>query len=533
MKKILATLLSVMLIFSATCVTAESNDLFVQITETLSAYTPKERADYISFFRPFFTTDTGVSAAIFNLDSGTMDGQLTSLFGDNIDKNTIKRVFLTFSCIPESSNIRMKYADIFQKREEIGLAGTTKKGVEALMQVMYTAAPKLEKMFADDGITPGVIANMLKAVNEINDGKKLILYTTDGFETNKVNKTFQESFDSVWKGYVNASGGTVTFDGLCNKFVSALNQTVPDGDKKNVALALDNLGICDYQVKTTGGTGGTGGNSNNGNNGGDTDVTSKPENESFKVEVNGAQTDIAVGENGGGIHTVSTAYDAPVLYLVENGTLVPQVFVLTENGNVTAEFLNNQMYVIKNAVFPFADANGWGKSYIRTLYNLGVVNGKSDMIFAPDDAITREEFVKLIVSVFDLKGTNSAPFNDVYANAWYAPYVAAAYENGVVNGMSENTFGVGEKIRRQDMAKIICGVLDKNGLDLPKADISVFADCEDIADYAKDSVGAVYGLKIVSGDDNGCFRPNGFATRQEAAKMIFGMIDVYTRSVLK
>lgn len=190
------------------------------------------------------------------------------------------------------------------------------------------------------------------------------------------------------------------------------------------------------------------------------------------------------------------------------------------------------VYVVKSLSYPFADANGWGKSFIAALYNRGIINGKSETAFEPDASITREEFVKLVVELFDLNDTAlKVDFKDVAEGAWYYSYVASAYENNIVSGIGENMFGTGQKIKRQDMAKIINTVLEANGIRADKASSSVFKDYGTISDYAKDHVLAIYGLGIISGDDNGNFNPNQFATRQEAAKMVYGMLTAYVNSL--
>ena len=82
------------------------------------------------------------------------------------------------------------------------------------------------------------------------------------------------------------------------------------------------------------------------------------------------------------------------------------------------------------------------------------------------------------------------------------------------------------------MAKIICGVLEKQGVRAQQT-AEVFADDSAIADYAKESVLAMRSLGIISGDENGNFNPNQFASRQEAAKMISQMLGVYIRNAGK
>jgi len=180
-----------------------------------------------------------------------------------------------------------------------------------------------------------------------------------------------------------------------------------------------------------------------------------------------------------------------------------------------------------NPAVPFTDIEGaWGKAYIEALYLAGVINGVSETEFMPNASITREAFVKLIVELFDLEAADGElPFGDVNAAAWYYPYVKAAYDNGIINGVSEDAFGVGANIKRQDMAKIIDAILKSKGIVAEKASDVVFGDFASVADYAKEAVLHMHTLGIISGDENGNFPPQNLATRQEAAKMIYGLSE--------
>lgn len=168
----------------------------------------------------------------------------------------------------------------------------------------------------------------------------------------------------------------------------------------------------------------------------------------------------------------------------------------------------------------------WAKDAIVSLAQMNVINGKGGMKFCPNDAITREEAVKIIAAAFLGGGADGAStaFADVDPNAWYAPYVAKASERGAVNGISADAFGVGMNITRQDMAVICAKVYS---LSVPSQETEIteipFGDDADIADYARDSVYLLKKLGIVNGDNNGMFNPRSPITRAEAAKLIYGL----------
>ena len=165
----------------------------------------------------------------------------------------------------------------------------------------------------------------------------------------------------------------------------------------------------------------------------------------------------------------------------------------------------------------------WAEESIYSLLEKGIISESEDNCFNPMRNITREEFVKMLVCALDLESTDSdAVFKDVASNAWYAPYIAAAAENGLVTGNENNEFCVGEYITRQDMSVMVARALSKLGFEFAD-DEYVFADDSEISGYAKDSVYMMKKAGIINGVGEDMFAPRDNATRAMAAKIIYGV----------
>ena len=168
----------------------------------------------------------------------------------------------------------------------------------------------------------------------------------------------------------------------------------------------------------------------------------------------------------------------------------------------------------------------WAKEQILYLYESGIISGKTETEFYPNDTITREEYVKLLVSAFSLTGDeNAAAFSDVDKTAWYAKYISIAVSAGIVSGISEKEFGVGKQITRQDMCVLLKRALDKKGVKLSNSNkyynVFGFADKDDISDYALEAAQILYKNGIIAGIDENTFAPLGNATRAMAAVVIY------------
>lgn len=177
----------------------------------------------------------------------------------------------------------------------------------------------------------------------------------------------------------------------------------------------------------------------------------------------------------------------------------------------------------------FKDIAGfdWARESILALYQKGIVSGMTENTFAPDDNVTREQFTKMLIAAFELFDANAeCDFDDADTEAWYYRYIASAVNSGIVFGVSEDDFGVGENITREDMAVLAYRALVAKGNKVvyDESQISKFTDDAEISEYAREAVYAMRGNSIMLGRGDNEFQPKAFATRAEAAKIIYSIM---------
>ena len=159
------------------------------------------------------------------------------------------------------------------------------------------------------------------------------------------------------------------------------------------------------------------------------------------------------------------------------------------------------------------------------LYNAGIVNGETANLYMPENNITRAEFTKIAVNVFGLEAASTtSQFSDVNASDWFAPYVIAATEAGLVNGISENEFAPNADITREQMATII-----GRQMNMTSTAAMTYPDAASISDYAKEYVAGLTENALLQGDETGNFRPQANAARSEASALL-DRVYVLTRS---
>ena len=188
---------------------------------------------------------------------------------------------------------------------------------------------------------------------------------------------------------------------------------------------------------------------------------------------------------------------------------------------------NEKAETINKNIFDDIDDVEWARNSIVELAQLGIINGKTINTFCPNDNITREEFIKLVIMAF-VPEAKRVPadvwFSDVPDGEWYSDVVKVAYGLDIVKGVGEDRFGTGEYITRQDAAVMVYNTALKMEM-MTKVDSAsvVFGDEDQMGDYAKDAVYTLAENGIINGVDGVNFAPIDNLTRAEAAKIIYGV----------
>ncbi len=172
------------------------------------------------------------------------------------------------------------------------------------------------------------------------------------------------------------------------------------------------------------------------------------------------------------------------------------------------------------------DSVAWAKEAIETLAAKGVIAGKAKNTFAPYDSITRAEFSKILFGAFGLvDDAAQTEFIDVPNSHWAYKYVATAYSKGIVNGVGDGVFGANNAISRQDIVTLCYRLAQHLGVALPETNGEAFNDSADIAPYAVEAAGKMKVAGIVNGKGDNRFDPAASATRAEATKIIYGLMQ--------
>jgi dienelactone hydrolase len=169
----------------------------------------------------------------------------------------------------------------------------------------------------------------------------------------------------------------------------------------------------------------------------------------------------------------------------------------------------------------------WYYDAVRFAVQNGLMEGVSDQLFAPQDAMTRTALVTALYSLDGSKKTDApAAFPDVAASAPYCDAVEWAAANGIAAGYGDGTFGVKNDVTRQQMAVMFQRYAKYKGRSTENtADLSAYADASDVADSARGAMGWAVSEGLIAGTGHLMLMPDGPATRAQTAAILMRYVN--------
>ena len=200
--------------------------------------------------------------------------------------------------------------------------------------------------------------------------------------------------------------------------------------------------------------------------------------------------------------------------------------------NKTNSSIVTTFTITVNISFADVSKDSWQYSYVKYVYDNGLMTGKGsnkngDIIFAPNDSITRAEVVQVLYSKEGSpKVTYQNKFKDVPKGKWYTNAIIWASSKGIVAGKGEK-FDVNSPITRQEMASILRKYAQYKKYKVNTTrNLDSYKDANQINDWALPGMQWAVTNNIINGKDNR-LDPLGKTTRAEAAAMLKNFIETY------
>ena len=179
----------------------------------------------------------------------------------------------------------------------------------------------------------------------------------------------------------------------------------------------------------------------------------------------------------------------------------------------------------------FADVRetDWHYDAVQYVCENGLMNGVSDEYFDPDATLTRSMMVTLLWRLAGEPVVNYLmPFDDVDQGSWYGEAVRWAAAEGIVSGVSGDSYAPDDAITREQLAVILYRFAQYMGYDVSVGEdtnILSYEDFAEISEYAIPAIQWACGSGLMRGVTDSELSPHGTATRAQIATMMMRFIE--------
>lgn len=194
------------------------------------------------------------------------------------------------------------------------------------------------------------------------------------------------------------------------------------------------------------------------------------------------------------------------------------------SGNGEQAKLNVQFLVTRPAgptTFSDVPSDHTFAADIAYVSQKGLMSGKGNGNFKPQDPITRGQLVTILYRLEGQPAVSGVGFSDVAAGSYCEKAVKWAAATGITTGGNDGLFRPDDSITREQLATFLYRYNRHKGyFTLAFADLSTFPDVGQVSSYAKDALSWANGAKLVNGTGDGRLNPSGGATRGQAAAIL-------------
>lgn len=186
-------------------------------------------------------------------------------------------------------------------------------------------------------------------------------------------------------------------------------------------------------------------------------------------------------------------------------------------------------------LYPDVPSEEWYADAVAQVTRQKLMVGSDDGLFHPNDPVSR---AAVIVVLWRMEGC-PAPQADnwredpVFADVdgvdplspsyWYAEAAAWAREAKIATGYEDDTFRGGRSVIREELALFLYRYAAYKGQPQAKGLLTLFADADQVSDWAEDAMCHAVGMGLLQGNELGELNPQGVAQRCQLAAILVRM----------
>ncbi len=175
-----------------------------------------------------------------------------------------------------------------------------------------------------------------------------------------------------------------------------------------------------------------------------------------------------------------------------------------------------------------ANPSAWYWEAVDRAVCEGWMECSRERLFQPDRAAVRSEIVSALYQAAGRPAPRMSagelPFTDLTELPEDLDALCWAYENGLVSGRSDGTFGGGAGVTRQELAVMLYRWARLSGEAEPAGGLDAFSDAGTISGWAEEGAAWAAGRGLLQGS-GGKLRPRAGVTRAETAQVLLRLLE--------
>ena len=269
-----------------------------------------------------------------------------------------------------------------------------------------------------------------------------------------------------------------------------------------------------------------------------TDITVKVDETKDVVKAPTGGVNVEFNGTGDGEVKVEIVDGVVVVTGVKEGEVKGEIKVTNEKGNtiLTGDYkftvTEGDEVVVPEHECEWPDiAAGWeGKASahwahltIDAMTINGYIKGYPDGLFKPDQNITRAEFTAIVYRILGLEIAEDGVLYDDTVGHWAQDIIATMSlpeGYGMTRGYGDGNFGPNDYITREQAVAIIARAKSAVWVEAEEGAKDIFTDAEDISWWFDGEMDAAVTNGLITGYQDGSYKPLGFTTRAEACTLL-------------
>lgn len=186
------------------------------------------------------------------------------------------------------------------------------------------------------------------------------------------------------------------------------------------------------------------------------------------------------------------------------------------------DYMTSKQTVSYVGLFDDVAAEAWYAPAVDYVKYGRLMYGTGNNLFQPDAQMTRAMFAQVLYALEgapSVKGL-SCPFTDV-GGSWYTDAVIWAYHAGVVAGVSATQFAPNEALTREQMVTMLFGYAGREEtLSGSDGALASYQDQASVSDWAREAMAWAVSTGVITGTSTTTLAPQKVGTRAEVATVL-------------